>query len=64
LKVYHAEKELTTPTHSPGQFDTDKKTYLRFAAADGYIRLTEIQLEGKKKMEVKDFLRGWHTPPS
>jgi methionyl-tRNA formyltransferase len=64
LKVYHSEKELTTPALAPGQFDTDKKTYLRFAAADGYIRVTEIQLEGKKKMEVKDFLRGWHTPPS
>lgn len=59
LKVYHAEKELKTPTHTPGQYDTDKKTYLRFAAADGYIHVTEIQLEGKKKLNIKDFLMGW-----
>lgn len=59
LKIYHAEKEIKTPSHPPGQSDTDKKTYLRFAAADGYIRVTEIQLEGKKKMPVEDFLRGY-----
>ena len=73
LKIYHAEKEITppshphgsspqpagTPSHSPGGWDTDKKTYLRFAAADGYIHATEVQLEGKKKMPVQDFLRGY-----
>jgi len=59
LKIYHSEKELKTPTHEPGGYDTDKKTYLRFAAADGYIHVTDIQLEGKKRMPVKDFLMGW-----
>lgn len=59
LKIYHAEKDRTKPAHAPGQLDTDKKTYFRFAAADGYIRVTELQLEGKRKMPVKDFLMGW-----
>jgi len=35
------------------------KTYLKFAASDGYIRVTELQFEGKKKMKVEDFLRGY-----
>lgn len=59
LKIFHAEKEITKPNHPPGQHDTDKRTYLRFAAADGYVRVTDVQLEGKKKMPVQDFLRGY-----
>ena len=59
LKVYRAEKEIVIPSHLPGETDTDRKTYLRFAAADGYIHVKEIQLEGKKKMPVEDFLRGY-----
>jgi methionyl-tRNA formyltransferase len=38
---------------------TDHKTFLKFAAKDGFISLKEIQLEGKKKMKIEDFLRGW-----
>jgi len=66
LKIFHAEKEHVKislapgqPALAPGQPQTDKKTYLRFATADGYIRVTEMQLEGKKKMNVEDFLKGW-----
>jgi methionyl-tRNA formyltransferase len=59
LKIYRAVKDSTPPTQLPGEPDTDKKTFLRFAAKDGYIRVTEIQLEGKKKMPVEDFLRGY-----
>jgi methionyl-tRNA formyltransferase len=44
-----------------GSYDTDGKTYLRFAAADGWIRVTELQLEGKKKMGVEEFLRGYRS---
>jgi methionyl-tRNA formyltransferase len=60
LKIYRAEKEtVESPTAAPGAHDTDGRTYLRFATSDGYIRATEIQLEGKKKMAIGDFLRGY-----
>ena len=59
LKIYKASKELSTPTLSAGEHETDGKTYLRFAAADGYISIKELQLEGRKKMNVGDFLRGY-----
>ncbi|MHA4810566.1 methionyl-tRNA formyltransferase [Flavitalea flava] len=59
LKVFHGEKEETPPSIPAGQYETDKKNYLRFATPDGYIRLGEIQLEGKKKMKIEDFLRGY-----
>ncbi|MDR3711509.1 MAG: methionyl-tRNA formyltransferase [Puia sp.] len=59
LKIYRSRKEITTPAVSPGQYETDKKSFLRFAAKDGYIYAEEIQLEGKKKMKTEDFLRGY-----
>lgn len=59
LKIYRSEKEERKPTLSPGEFETDKKTYLKFACADGYIEVVELQLEGKKKMNIGEFLRGY-----
>jgi methionyl-tRNA formyltransferase len=59
LKICRAAKDQTLPSIPPGQPDTDNRTYLRFAAADGYIRVTELQLEGKKRMKTEDFLRGY-----
>jgi methionyl-tRNA formyltransferase len=40
---------------------SDGKTYLKFACADGFILVKELQLEGKKKMLVEDFLRGYRV---
>ncbi len=59
LKIYKAKKENHTSPKSPGSIETDNKTYLKFAGADGYIHITELQLEGKKKMTVEEFLRGF-----
>ena len=42
-----------------GSFVTDGKTYARFACGDGYIQLNDIQWEGKKRMPIADFLRGY-----
>ncbi len=59
LKIYKINKEKTSPSHAAGDFATDGKTFLKFAAADGYIHATDIQLEGKKRIGVVDFLRGY-----
>ena len=59
LKIFSAEKEMTKPGEKPGSYITDHKTFLKFAATDGFISLKEIQLEGKKRMGIEDFLRGW-----
>lgn len=61
LKVYTAKKEMSIPTHSEGEYETDGKTFLKFACTNGYIHLLEIQLEGKKRMAVKEFLRGYRS---
>ncbi len=59
LKIYSSRKEHTQPTHSIGETVSDGKTFLKFACADGYIHVLNMQLEGKKKMMVEDFLRGY-----
>ena len=59
LKIYQSEKEIGAPAHAPGEFHTDGRTFLKFACADGYISVKELQLEGKKRMSVADFLRGF-----
>ncbi len=60
LKIYRSKKEIDKPSISAGDFKTDNKTFLKFACSDGYISITELQLEGKKKMSVQDFLKGYH----
>jgi methionyl-tRNA formyltransferase len=59
LKTFSAEIEQFPGLDIPGNFITDRKSYLKFAARDGYISVKELQLEGKKRMRVADFLRGW-----
>jgi len=59
LKIYKAKKEKGHPTLTPGEIETDKKSYLKFAGSDGYINVEELQMEGKKRMDIVDFLRGY-----
>jgi methionyl-tRNA formyltransferase len=59
IKIYKGEKESAVPTSKIGRWESNGTTYLKFAAKDGYIHLKEVQLEGKKKMMIEDFLRGY-----
>ncbi|HZH00984.1 MAG TPA: methionyl-tRNA formyltransferase [Flavisolibacter sp.] len=59
LKIYSSNKEKRAIEKVPGEWDTDKSTFLRFAGKDGFISIKELQLEGKKKMSVQEFLRGY-----
>ena len=42
-----------------GSFSTDGKKYLHFQCADGLLAVEELQLEGKKRMGIEEFLRGY-----
>ena len=59
LKIYTADKVIDPHGKPTGQVETDGKTNLRFTCADGYIVLKDLQLEGKKRMGVEEFLRGY-----
>lgn len=59
FKLFRSKPEICSHAHTAGSYETDGKTWFRFAAADGYIYVGEMQLEGKKRMPVADFLRGY-----
>jgi methionyl-tRNA formyltransferase len=59
LKIFSSDYREESHDAAPGSYDTDNETYLRFAAADGWIYAEELQMEGKNRMEVEDFLRGF-----
>ena len=55
-----AQNDLTSA--APGTILSDGKTYLAITTADGALSITELQISGKKKMPVKDFLIGFREP--
>jgi methionyl-tRNA formyltransferase len=59
LKIYRSHYTKEAHSETPGTYQTDNKTYLRFAAIDGWLYVDEIQLEGKKRMDVRAFLLGF-----
>lgn len=66
MKIYKSKKEITAgrPAESgltDNSFTTDGKTYLKFACSNGFIHVLELQLEGKKRMLIEDFLRGYRS---
>lgn len=59
IKIFKSEIEMIRPATRIGHWESDKKSYLKFACADGYIHLKDVQMEGKKRMNIEDFLRGY-----
>ena len=58
LKVFFGEK-MPSRSLAPGQIGTDGKTYIAIGTADGAISVTDLQLAGKKRMNVHEFLLGF-----
>lgn len=63
LKVFRAELEERTSETSYPELICDGKTFLSVKLRDGTIRLTEVQLAGKKKMSAPELLRGFEVGP-
>lgn len=59
LKIFKVTKEKAThhePTH---KILTDNKNYLKISIPEAFINLLEVQIEGKNRMNIKDFLKGF-----
>ena len=59
LKVFETEKLPGHHDQPVGAVMTDGKTYLRVAAADGWVGIRSLQLPGKKRLHVDELLRGF-----
>jgi methionyl-tRNA formyltransferase len=61
LKILRSLKDIQPGSGTPGVFSSDGKNYLRVSTTDGYVQILELQLEGKKRMSVRDFLNGYRV---
>ncbi|MEY3248013.1 MAG: hypothetical protein RL742_56 [Bacteroidota bacterium] len=60
LKILRARPVADAAAETtPGRFSSDGKHWLRIRAADGLLDVLELQLEGKRRMPVQDFLNGF-----
>lgn len=49
-------------TFAPGELVSDGKEWLAVTTSDGAISIKELQMAGKRRMEIKDFLAGFREP--
>jgi methionyl-tRNA formyltransferase len=61
VKLFSTQKELKQPKEAPGTFIIEDKKIAKFACKNGYLLLNDIQWEGKKRMPIEDFLRGYRA---
>ena len=63
VKVYGIEKCIADHNYEKGLILSSKEE-LKVACQGGYIIIKEIQLPGKRKMEIKSLLNGYHFSES
>lgn len=56
FKIFKTEVDNTSI--GVGKIDSDNKTYIKVGCSNGSLSIKELQLQGKKRMNVEDFLRG------
>lgn len=59
VKIFISEIEETHHTYNTGDAKSDGKTFLKVACSNGFIHIKELQMAGKKRMLVEEFLRGF-----
>jgi len=58
-KIFAARFEAAAPEAACGTVESDCRTFVRVACADGWVYLAELQIAGKKRLPVKELLLGW-----
>jgi len=61
IKIFRTSFGLSETKESSGTIITDYKNSFSVIARDGIIHIEELQVEGKKRMTVAEFLRGIHS---
>lgn len=58
-KLFFASKTESLVEGKPGTILSDGKTYLQVACENGWLQIEELQIAGKKRLKVGEFLRGF-----
>lgn len=64
LKIYETEKNFVEHHLPIGTVCSDGKTFFKVAVNDGYLSIKELQLAGKKRLRIEEFLRGYKVNDS
>ncbi len=59
IKILRTSKEVSNHDFKPGTFISDNKKELKIVTADGFVQVHELQLQGRKRMDVVAFLNGY-----
>ncbi len=59
LKIYESRQEKINHSHEAGTLLSDESDYLKIAVPGGFISILNLQMAGKKRMNIKEFLRGF-----
>jgi methionyl-tRNA formyltransferase len=59
LKIFRTTPEKSHHPVVPGTILSDHKKWMKIACTDGYLLVTDLQLAGKKRMGIEEFLRGF-----
>lgn len=59
LKIFKTMPVTAEHDHIPGSYESDGKTFLHIFCKGGYLKILELQLQGKKKLAVEEWLRGF-----
>ena len=59
VKLMLADFEIISHSLDKLTIITDNKNYLKIVVKDGFINIIKLQMEGKRAMDVKDFLSGF-----
>ena len=58
LKIFHTNK--TNSNHlDPGEFESNGTSYLHFGTQTSNLSVNSLQIQGKKRMTIEEFLRGY-----
>lgn len=58
FKIHKVTQLREVAAGKTGEFITDQKNFLKIKSSDDWISIDELQPEGKKKMEIREFFRG------
>jgi methionyl-tRNA formyltransferase len=60
FKIFESQPELADHKFQPGFIVSDERHFIRIACKNGFVSIANLQLEGKNRMSVLEFLRGFN----
>jgi methionyl-tRNA formyltransferase len=59
FKIFESRPEPGDHSHKPGEIFSDGKNFIKIACKNGFLNVVNLQVEGKKRMNTVEFLRGF-----